>query len=221
MSENVSPAVEPADEELVGLGLLGRTAWRAWAEDAPTALSLVPNPRQHFLSLERQTELEEDRIVSETVGPDQPGESSIQKAGRIREAQSQARETVIQEMLRPPEELRDPVEMLGLDRLELESQALHHSLLAFHLLPWVEEVPEPEDLEPEEWEIYQEAAPRKPLEAARRLGPNPSPARQWKTYQDYVDQTVELGWLADYYLGVIPSHEELVARAREYLGLTD
>lgn len=214
-----SDAVELTGEELAGLGPLARIAWQAWAEDAPTALSLMPDPREHFSVLGERAQMEEDRMVPQMQGPDRPGETTAAKAGRIRQAQSAARETVIAEMLRPPESLRDPEETLVLDHLDLESQALRHSLLAFHLLPWVDEAPEPGDLEDEDQQTWQETAGLKPLEAARRLGRHPSPAKEWETYRDYLSQSPELDWLETYYRAATAPREDLIERAKEYLGL--
>lgn len=151
MSEDVKPATEPEDEELAGLGPLARIAWRAWAEEAPTALALMPDPRAHFSSLESQAEMEEDRIVPQLQGPDEPGESTIAKAGRIRAAQSMAREMVIAEMLRPPEDLRDP-QYEDLDRRDLEAFTTG---ISYYLLPWVTTVPDPVE-DPDLWEEYQD-----------------------------------------------------------------
>lgn len=151
MSEDVQIAAEPTDEDLAGLGPLARIAWQAWAEDAPTALSLMPDPRAHFSMLEREAEMEEDRIVPQLQGPDQPGESTIEKAGRIRAAQSRAREMVIAEMLRPPHQLQDP-EDEDLDRRDVEAFTTG---ISYYLLPWVTEEPDRQEM-PDLWEEYQD-----------------------------------------------------------------
>lgn len=63
------------------------------------------------------------------------------KAGRIQQATNAAREQVIVEMCRPPADLMED-DNDDLDRLQME---LLSPGVAYYLLPWIEEEPDPEE----------------------------------------------------------------------------
>lgn len=185
MSEDVRPSGEPTRDDLADLDELARIAWQAWAEEAPTALGLIDDPRAHFSMLSRQAQVEEDQMIPGLQGPDRPGESTIQKAGRIRQAQGAAREVVIAEMLRPPEQVRDP-QYDDLDHTMAEALATG---VSYYLLPWVSEKPDRKE-DPDLWEEYQD--------------------RLWEKKEAQEELTSRQ-----------QRHQELIGRAKAYLGLTD
>lgn len=80
-------------------------AWRHWERHRPDALSRIPDPEAFFRDLGETVEEEITRLSLDLAGDDPPGETYLQKMGRLNMAQLQAREKVLNErVFLPPEQ---------------------------------------------------------------------------------------------------------------------
>lgn len=85
----------------------GRVALAAWQELAPAAVARLTNPRGFFQDLGRQAQQAWLELTLELLEPDQPGEDYFSKVGRVQAAKLTAREIVIADWCRPPQDLID------------------------------------------------------------------------------------------------------------------
>ena len=86
----------------------GQEAWETWRRLAPTALSEIANPSRHFSELGEQASLQIAELAIQIAGPDRPGETYLEKVGRLTAARLQAEEMVRTDLLSPPrEEIED------------------------------------------------------------------------------------------------------------------
>lgn len=83
----------------------GRLALAAWQELAPAAVARLREPRGFFRDLGRQAQQAWLELTLELVEPDRPGEDYFSKVGRVQAAKLAAREIVIADWCRPPQEL--------------------------------------------------------------------------------------------------------------------
>ena len=65
-------------------------AWDHWRRWRPTTLAGIRDPQTFFSILGQQTEAEIDELASQIAGPDRPGETTLQKTARLREARISA-----------------------------------------------------------------------------------------------------------------------------------
>ena len=91
----------------------GKRAQRAWQQLAPSAYAQIPNPSLHFSTLGQTAADQVVDLTTQLVGPDVPGESSLQKIGRWNAAKMQAEEIVAADLLTPPREQWDPASDVG------------------------------------------------------------------------------------------------------------
>ena len=76
----------------------GRRAMAFWQERMPDEMSM-PSPEDFFSTLGQQIEARVDRLAIVLAGSDSPGEEYLEKVGRLRAAQQQAEEQVMDEMV--------------------------------------------------------------------------------------------------------------------------
>ncbi|MDN5933096.1 MAG: TnpV protein [Pseudonocardia sp.] len=90
----------------------GAMAQRHWAKWLPQRYSQVPEPKTAFFTdLGRQVELEIEDLALTLEGPDEPGETYLQRVGRMNNARQRAREMILPEqILLTPEPGADPDE---------------------------------------------------------------------------------------------------------------
>jgi hypothetical protein len=101
-----------------------------WARWLPTRYAAITDPDSFFSDLGTRVSDQIDQLALELAGDDPPGESYLEKAGRLGAARHQAEEIVLpEEVLLPPEPGSDEDEMenglilerpQGLDFLYLE-----------------------------------------------------------------------------------------------------
>lgn len=77
----------------------GRRALAFWQEELPDELSTMPNPEDYFSTLGQEIEAKIDRLAISLAGNDSPGEEYLEKVGRLRAAQQQAEEQVMDELV--------------------------------------------------------------------------------------------------------------------------
>lgn len=76
-----------------------------WTRYRPAATSQLPNPEAFFERLGTQIEAEVSDLTARMQGPDWPGETYLDKVGRLNSARSRAEEQVLADLLysQPPE----------------------------------------------------------------------------------------------------------------------
>lgn len=77
----------------------GRRALAFWQEELADELSTMPNPEDYFSTLGQEIEAKIDRLAISLAGNDSPGEEYLEKVGRLRAAQQQAEEQVMDELV--------------------------------------------------------------------------------------------------------------------------
>ena len=91
-------------------GMMARSHWARWL---PRRYATISDPDSFFSTLGQETARQIDELAAELAGDDQPGESYLEKAGRLTAARSQAEEIILpqQVLLAPePETGEDPEE---------------------------------------------------------------------------------------------------------------
>ena len=89
----------------------GKFAQNAWKTLAPSQYELIVDPEAWFTDLGKEAENAVDSLSVQIAGPDSPGESYLEKVGRLTAAKMQAEEIVRAEMLNPqPEDLAENTE---------------------------------------------------------------------------------------------------------------
>ena len=82
-------------------GAMARSHWARWL---PQRYATISDPDSFFSTLGQETARQIDELAAELAGDDQPGESYLEKAGRLAAARSQAEEIILpQQVLLPPE----------------------------------------------------------------------------------------------------------------------
>lgn len=100
----------------------GRHAMEAWKMIVPVEYERLENPMEFFTQLGEEAAIQVERLEREIAGPDTPGESYLQKVGRLNAARSQAEEIVREETLTPhPESSEEPEE----EELDPITELLH------------------------------------------------------------------------------------------------
>lgn len=77
----------------------GKQAMDHWKSAAPQRYSQIENPTQFFFDLGQQVETQVLDLAEQLTAPDQPGEDSSEKAGRINAARNQAAEIVMADLV--------------------------------------------------------------------------------------------------------------------------
>ncbi|GAA1891849.1 hypothetical protein GCM10009715_41750 [Paeniglutamicibacter psychrophenolicus] len=86
----------------------GKFAQNAWKTLAPSQYELIVDPEAWFTNLGEEAENSVDSLQVQIAGPDSPGETYLEKVGRLTGAKMQAEEIVRAEMLTPqPEDLEE------------------------------------------------------------------------------------------------------------------
>ena len=87
-------------------GSQAMTHWRTWL---PNRYATIPNPEEFFEDLGRQVQTEIAQLSTQLAGEDPPGESYLDKVGRLNMARTRAEEIVLRErVLLAPEPGADP-----------------------------------------------------------------------------------------------------------------
>ncbi len=82
----------------------GAMAQRHWARWLPQRYAAISDPDSFFSTLGQETARQIEELATELAGEDQPGEGSLEKAGRLRTARSQAEEIILPQQVLPPPE---------------------------------------------------------------------------------------------------------------------
>ena len=86
----------------------GKFAQNAWKTLAPSQYELIVDPETWFTNLGEEAENSVDSLSVQIAGHDSPGETYLEKVGRLTAAKMQAEEIVRAEMLTPqPEDLEE------------------------------------------------------------------------------------------------------------------
>ena len=86
----------------------GKFAQNAWKTLAPSQYALIVDPEAWFTNLGQEAENSVDSLQVQIAGHDTPGETYLEKVGRLTAAKMQAEEIVRAEMLTPqPEDLEE------------------------------------------------------------------------------------------------------------------
>jgi len=70
-----------------------------WTRYAPSRVAALEDPAEFFQTLGAQVHQQVTALTASLTGPDLPGESYLQKAGRLQAARLQAEETVLSELV--------------------------------------------------------------------------------------------------------------------------
>lgn len=82
----------------------GKFAQNAWKTLSPSKYEMIVNPETWFSILGEEAENSVDDLSVQIAGHDTPGETYLEKVGRLNNAKMQAEEIVRAEMLTPPPE---------------------------------------------------------------------------------------------------------------------
>jgi hypothetical protein len=107
--------------------VMARDHWARWL---PSRYATISDPGRFFSDLGTRTEQRIDDLAAELAGDDRPGESYLEKAGRLGEARHRAEQIVLSEdVLLNPEPAADndrsmsrPEPPWGLDFLHAQDQ---------------------------------------------------------------------------------------------------
>jgi len=106
----------------------GKFAMEAWRTIAPAEYNRLGNPTKFFTQLGEEAAIQVANLEIEIAGPDTPGESYLQKVGRLNAARSQAEEIVRVETLTPHPEPREEPELDPITELQHELHAINRDL---------------------------------------------------------------------------------------------
>ncbi|RAX47321.1 TnpV protein [Arthrobacter sp. AQ5-05] len=100
----------------------GKFAQNAWKTLAPSQYESIVDPEMWFTNLGIEAENSVDSLQVQIAGHDTPGETYLEKVGRLTGAKMQAEEIVRSEMLTPqPEDLEEEQD----ENEEEDSTAIH------------------------------------------------------------------------------------------------
>ena len=91
----------------------GQMAWDHWRKWRPRMLSGIEDPQTFFSTLGQQTEQEIDELARQIAGPDRPGETTLQKTARLREARISAESDLLPLRITLPSENENTAEDQG------------------------------------------------------------------------------------------------------------
>lgn len=84
----------------------GTQLMEQWKAADPQFVSSLSDPKAHFEQMGRQVEEEISELLPTLEGSDQPGETYLQKVGRLQAARTQAEEMILSEYA-PPSDSRE------------------------------------------------------------------------------------------------------------------
>jgi hypothetical protein len=86
-------------------GEMARSHWQTWL---PQRYAAISDPDSFFSATGEEAARQVDELASQIAGPGQPGESYLERAGRLTAARSQAEEIILpQAVLLDPESRQD------------------------------------------------------------------------------------------------------------------
>ena len=77
----------------------GTQAMRHWQQTDPARYDAIPNPEEFFTQLGEQVESEIQALADALAGPDRPGETYMEKVGRLNMARFNAESDILREMV--------------------------------------------------------------------------------------------------------------------------
>ena len=96
------------ETSLTPMNRYGQMAWDHWRRWRPRMLSGIEDPQTFFSTLGQETELEIDELAVQIAGPDRPGETTLQKTARLREARISAESDLLPLRITLPPEDEEP-----------------------------------------------------------------------------------------------------------------
>ncbi len=81
----------------------GAQAMRHWQQTDPARYNAIPDPEAFFTALGAQVESEIQALAAAIAGPDRPGESYLEKVGRLNMARFNAESDILREMVLIPD----------------------------------------------------------------------------------------------------------------------
>ncbi len=81
----------------------GRLAMSHWQKTDPDRYAAIPDKEAFFAELGERAEAEIQQLQDSLAGPDRPGESYLEKVGRLNMARQAAEEQVLRETVLIPE----------------------------------------------------------------------------------------------------------------------
>jgi len=81
----------------------GAQAMRHWRQTDPERYNAIPDPEAFFTQLGAQVESEIQALADAIAGPDRPGESYLEKVGRLNMARFNAESDILREMVLIPD----------------------------------------------------------------------------------------------------------------------
>jgi hypothetical protein len=81
----------------------GTQAMRHWQQTDPARYQQIPDPETFFTELGEQVESEIQTLANALAGPDRPGETYMEKVGRLNMARFNAESDILREMVLIPE----------------------------------------------------------------------------------------------------------------------
>jgi hypothetical protein len=81
----------------------GAQAMRHWQQTDPGRYAQIPDPEAFFTQLGKEAEQEIETLAAAIAGSDRPGESYLEKVGRLNEARFSAQSDVLRELVLIPD----------------------------------------------------------------------------------------------------------------------
>lgn len=99
----------------------GNLLQQQWTTADPTYVSSLSDPTTHFAEMGERVQDEVQELLPSLEGTDQPGETYLQKVGRLNAARLQAEEIVLAEY-QPPSQSPEPDEPEDWDEMSHDDQ---------------------------------------------------------------------------------------------------
>lgn len=124
----------------------GKLAQDQWKELAPAAYAMIDDPSRHFSTLGEQAEAAWIELSDELAGPDVPGETYLEKIGRLNNARKRAEEVIQADWLTPPSQQQESepdqldqtaARMMAIE-LDGDPEALERLGITLELLGWTQ-----------------------------------------------------------------------------------
>lgn len=121
----------------------GHQAQEHWRTHLPVQYAAIPDPETHFSTLGEEAAQQIEDLSEKLAGPDQPGESYLDKLGRLNMARQQAEEIVLgEQVLAAPERTQPELEEeLAVD--QEDPQELQDSSIRTDWIPVDQDPPTP------------------------------------------------------------------------------
>ena len=88
-------------------GLMARSHWERWL---PERYAAIADPDSFFSAIGEEAARQIDELTDKMAGDSLPGESYLERAGRLAAARSQAEEIILPQQVRPAPEGQDQEE---------------------------------------------------------------------------------------------------------------